>query len=67
MDYSNELRKFRRAFSSNRFKTGAYAEQTVFFRENNTDFLLNYHKKFNKIGLDFSVGGNRSDKLLKDQ
>jgi len=61
MDYSNELRKFRRAFSSNRFKTGAYSEQTVFFRENNTDFLLNYHKKFNRIGLDFSVGGNRMD------
>ena len=59
MDYSNELRKFRRAFSSNRFKTGAYAEQTVFYRENNTDFLLNYHKGFHRTGLDFSVGGNR--------
>jgi TonB-linked SusC/RagA family outer membrane protein len=61
MDYSNELRKFRRAFSSNRFKTGAYAEQTVFFRENNTDLLLNYHQKFNKFGLDFSLGSNRMD------
>ena len=61
MDYSNELRKFRRAFSSNRFKNGAYAEQTVFFRENNTDFLLNYHEGFKKIGLDFSVGANRMD------
>ena len=61
MDYSNELRKFRRAFSSNRFKTGAYAEQTVFFRENNTDLLLNYHKEIKKFGLDFSVGGNRMD------
>jgi TonB-linked SusC/RagA family outer membrane protein len=61
MDYSNELRKFRRAFSSNRFKTGAYAEQTAFFRENNTDLLLNYKRKLGKIGLDFSVGGNRMD------
>ena len=61
MDYSNELRKFRRAFSSNRFKTGAYAEQTVFFRENNTDALLNYHQKFNDFGFDLSIGGNRMD------
>ena len=61
MDYSNELRKFRRAFSSNRFKTGAYAEQTAFFRENNTDILVNYKRKLGKIGLDFSVGGNRMD------
>ena len=61
MDYSNELRKFRRAFSSNRFKNGAYAEQTVFFRENNSDLLLNYHREVKRIGLDFSVGGNRMD------
>jgi len=55
------MRKFRRAFSSNRFKNGAYAEQTVFFRENNTDLLLNYQKEFGKIGLDFSAGANRMD------
>lgn len=61
MDYSSEMRKFRRAFSSNRFKNGAYAEQTVFFRENNTDVLLNYQKEFGKIGLDFSAGANRMD------
>lgn len=61
MDYSNELRKFRRAFSSNRFKTGAYAEQTAFFRENNTDLLLNYKRILGKIGVDFSLGANRMD------
>lgn len=61
MDYSDELRKFRRNFSSNRFKTGAYAEQKVFFRENNTDILLNYSKKLELFSLDFSVGANRMD------
>ena len=61
MDYSTELRRFRRAFSSNRFKQGAYAEHQVGFRENNTDFLLNYNRKFGKITTDFSAGANRLD------
>ncbi|MEY3420982.1 MAG: hypothetical protein RIR48_1271, partial [Bacteroidota bacterium] len=59
MDYSNEDRRFRRAFSTNRFKTGAYAEQNVFFREINTDFLLNYTKNISDITLDISLGANR--------
>jgi len=61
MDYSNELREFRRAFSTNRFQSGAYAEHTVFFRENNTDFLLNYKRFFGDVSTDFSVGANRMD------
>ena len=61
MDYSNEARKFRRAFSSNRFKTGAYAEQSVFFRENNSDILLNYTRDFGPFSMDISVGANRMD------
>ena len=61
MDYSNEDRTFRRAFSTNRFKTGAYAEQNVFFREVNSDFLLNYAKNFNDFSFDISAGGNRLD------
>lgn len=59
MDYSNEDRTFRRAFSTNRFKTGAYAEQNVFFREINTDFLLNYTQNISDISLDISLGANR--------
>lgn len=59
MDYSNELRKYHRNFSTNRFKNGAYAEQTVLFREVNTNFLLNYQKALGDFNLDFSVGGNR--------
>jgi len=61
MDYSDELRKFRRAFSSNRFRNGAYAEHDVFFRENNTDVLLNYNKPFDGFSIDVSVGANRMD------
>lgn len=61
MDYSNEDRTFRRAFSTNRFKTGAYAEQNVFFREVNSDFLLNYAKNFNDFSFNISAGGNRLD------
>lgn len=61
MDYSSELRQLRRAFSSNRFQNGGYAEHDVFYREINTDFILNYTNRFNDVSLDFSVGGNRLD------
>lgn len=61
MDYSTELRKFRRAFSTNRFRNGAYAEHQVAFRENNTDLLINYQRKLGLISTDFSVGTNRLD------
>lgn len=61
MDYANELRKFRRNFSSNRFRNGAYAEHRVFFRENNTDILVNYRKGFGKVSADLSIGANRLD------
>ncbi len=61
MDYSNELREFKRNYSSNRFRSGAYAEHSVFFRENNTDVLLNYTKIANDFTFDISAGGNRMD------
>ncbi|GAB3171162.1 SusC/RagA family TonB-linked outer membrane protein [Telluribacter humicola] len=61
MDYSTEARQFRRAYSSNRFKNGAYAENSLFFREVNTDFLLNYTRSFGNLTLDISTGGNRMD------
>ncbi|MFT5736417.1 MAG: TonB-linked SusC/RagA family outer membrane protein [Maribacter sp.] len=61
MDYSSELRQLRRAFSSNRFQNGGYAEHDVFFREINTDFLLNYTNQFNDFKVAVSVGGNRLD------
>ncbi|MDF4201507.1 SusC/RagA family TonB-linked outer membrane protein [Maribacter sp. SA7] len=61
MDYSSELRQLQRAYSSNRFVNGGYAEHDVFFREINTDFLLNYSNQFNDISVDVSFGGNRLD------
>lgn len=61
MDYSSELRQLLRAYSSNRFKNGGYAEHDVFFREVNTDFLLNYANTFNGVQVDISLGGNRLD------
>lgn len=61
MDYSSELRQLRRAFSSNRFQNGGYAEHDVFFREINTDFLVNYTNQFNDFKVDVSIGGNRLD------
>jgi TonB-linked SusC/RagA family outer membrane protein len=67
MDFSNELRTYKRAFSSNRFASGAYAEQTVQYRENNTDVLLNYTKKVGNIGLDFYAGANRLDQNASNQ
>ncbi|HDZ04472.1 SusC/RagA family TonB-linked outer membrane protein [Maribacter sp.] len=59
MDYSSELRQLKRAYSSNRFSNGAYAEHDVFYREVNTDFLLNYSNQFNDFKIDVSLGGNR--------
>ena len=61
MDYSSELRQLKRAYSSNRFSYGGYAEHDVFYREVNTDFLLNYANKFNDISVDVSLVGNRLD------
>jgi TonB-linked SusC/RagA family outer membrane protein len=61
MDFSTEKREMRRAYSSNRFVKGAYAENNVGFRENNSDFLLNYHDKSDNFSWDISVGGNRMD------
>ena len=59
MDYSSELRQLRRAYSSNRFRNGGYAEHDVLFREINSDFLLNYTNTFNEVTVDVSLGGNR--------
>ncbi|NNL09940.1 MAG: SusC/RagA family TonB-linked outer membrane protein [Croceitalea sp.] len=63
MDYSSEVRQLRRAFSSNRFRNGGYAEHDVRFREINTDFLLNYSKTIGEFEMDISAGGNRLDQF----
>ena len=67
MDYSTERREFRRAFSTNRFRNGAYAEHDVDYRERNSDFLLDYRAVERgdwQVGLSF--GGNRLDQVARN-
>ncbi|NJC26372.1 SusC/RagA family TonB-linked outer membrane protein [Neolewinella antarctica] len=60
MDYSNENREFRRNFSSNRFQSGGYATNDVFYREINTDFLLDYNPEIvGNFSLNLIGGANR--------
>ncbi len=65
MDYSNDDRRLLRNYSTNRFKNGAYAEHRIFFREINTDIILNYTKKINGFGFDVSLGGNQMNQDFK--
>lgn len=59
MDYYQDLRQSKRAFSSQRFKNGAYREDEVAFKETNTDVLVTYLlKPTPEWNLSFSVGGN---------
>ena len=59
LDYYNDLRTSKRAFSTQRFRNGAYREDQVVFSEFNTDFLLSYDKNVQE-DWQFSValGGN---------
>ena len=59
LDYYSDLRTSRRAFSTQRFRNGAYREDQVMFSEFNTDVLLSYDKNIND-DWDFSIalGGN---------
>lgn len=67
MDYSNEQRQFRRAFSSNRFSQGGYAENDVFYREINTDFLLDFHPRLSgDFSLNLLAGANRLDQQAQN-
>ncbi len=55
IDYSSELRVGKRAFSTQRFARGQYREDDVYFKEQNTDFLLSYNKDIDE---DFSIGAS---------
>lgn len=55
IDYSSELRVGKRAFSTQRFARGQYREDNVYFKEQNTDFLLSYNKDVND---DFTIGAS---------
>ncbi len=59
MDYFDELRVGKRAYSTQRFARGQYREDNIFFKEQNTDFLLQYNKNLNDdFNLGLSFGGN---------
>ena len=67
MDYSNEARQFRRAFSTNRFSQGGYAENDVFYREINTDLLLDYHPQLTgDLSFNLLAGANRLDQQARN-
>lgn len=59
MDTYSDVRRSKRAFSTQRFKNGAYREDDIFFMEVNTDALVSYN---NKIGANMKwnvgVGAN---------
>jgi len=65
MDFYNDLRESRRAFSTQRFPNGAYREDNVIFREMNTDVLVKYEKRTDNWGFMLSGGANRMDQSLK--
>ncbi|MBC6993407.1 SusC/RagA family TonB-linked outer membrane protein [Neolewinella lacunae] len=67
MDYSNEQRRFLRNFSSNRFVQGGYAENDVFYREINTDVLLDYRPQLSgNFSLNLLAGANRLDQEARN-
>lgn len=60
VDFYNELRDRRRAFSTQRFPQGMYREDKIFFYEQNSDLLLTYNKEVNSdFAFTASVGGNQ--------
>ena len=59
LDRSDEARELRRAYSTNRFRQGAYAEHDLDFAERNTDALLTYADEGGDFEWSVSAGGNR--------
>ncbi|MEM1359832.1 MAG: TonB-dependent receptor plug domain-containing protein, partial [Bacteroidota bacterium] len=67
MDYSSEQRRFLRNFSSNRFAQGGYAENDVFYREINTDVLVDYRPNLSgDFTLNLLGGANRLDQRAQN-
>jgi len=61
IDNSDEDRRFKRNYSTNRFRNGAYAEHAVGYREINTELLANYKTQVSDFNFDISAGTNRLD------
>ncbi|MGI8581348.1 MAG: SusC/RagA family TonB-linked outer membrane protein, partial [Chitinophagaceae bacterium] len=59
IDFYNDLRKSKRAFSTKRFTNGAYREDEITYNELNTDVLLSYQKVLSSnFKFNVSAGGN---------
>lgn len=59
-DFYADNREGHRSFTSVRFPTGGFRTDNVNYFENNTDFLVSYHKKPAKLfNVSASFGGNR--------
>ena len=59
IDYSNELRQGKRAYSTQRFPTGAYKRENVYSSEWNTDVLLQYSNDINRdLSMNLTGGVN---------
>lgn len=68
LDDQHEDRRLRRAFSSNRWADGAYAENAVNFQEHNTDLLLTYEDEIGRdVSFRVSGGANRLDQTADVQ
>ncbi len=64
MDYYDELRDKKRAFSTQRFPLGMYREDDIFFMERNSDFLLSYTNNSSDVwGFNVSIGGNQMKQI----
>jgi TonB-linked SusC/RagA family outer membrane protein len=60
LDFFNDLRDRKRAFSTMRFPRGSFREDAVYFNERNTDFLLTYSETGNtNWTYTLSLGGNQ--------
>ncbi|MBC8154262.1 MAG: SusC/RagA family TonB-linked outer membrane protein [Bacteroidetes bacterium] len=64
IDYSNEKREYRRAFSTQRFPFGQYRDTRIVTEERNTDFLFTANKEF---GADWTVSGTFGGNQLRQK
>lgn len=65
LDNYSDLRKFKRAFSTNRRIYGGYREDQVKFSERNSDVLLTYADALNsKLTYSVSAGANRLNQKI---
>ncbi len=60
IDYSNEKREYRRAFSTQRFPFGQFRDTRILTEERNSDFLFTANREFNQNWtVSGTLGGNQ--------